>query len=164
MAKTTKMVEVAVSKLRPYERNAKIHGPEQIEKLKASIQAFGFLSPCLIDEKNNIIAGHGRVMAAKELGMKSVPCVFVEGLSDEERRAYILADNRLGELGEWDMSLVNDELDELTGLDFDVDLTGFSIPEEFGSDDSYFREQEEPKPKEGKTCTCPSCGFSFEVL
>ena len=125
MAKTSKMLEVAVSKLVPYENNAKIHGEAQLEKLKASIEEFGFISPCLIDKDNNIIAGHGRVMAAKALGMKSVPCVYIEGLTDEQRRAYILADNRLSELGEWDMELVHSELDELVAAGFDASLTGF---------------------------------------
>ena len=129
MAKIAEVQEVSLSSLVPYERNAKIHGQEQIEKLKASIQAFGFLTPCLIDRENNIIAGHGRVMAAKELGMKTVPCVYIEGLTEEQRRAYILADNRIGELGEWDMDIVFDELTGLESMAFDVSVTGFDAPE-----------------------------------
>lgn len=125
MAKIAEVQEVAVSLLKPYERNAKIHGQTQIEKLKDSINEFGFLTPCLIDREYNIIAGHGRVLAAKELRMETVPCVFVEGLTEAQRRAYILADNRLGELGEWDMELVHDELDELVEAGFNVSLTGF---------------------------------------
>lgn len=135
MGKTTEMVEVTTKMLKPYERNAKIHGAEQIEKLKDSIREFGFLNPCLIDKDYNIIAGHGRVMAAKELGMDKVPCVFVEGLTDEQRRAYILADNRLGELGEWDMELVSDELENLRVSGLDIDLTGFSIDDIIIDDD-----------------------------
>lgn len=127
MAKIAEVREVSLSSLVPYERNAKIHGPEQVEKLKASIKEFGFLSPCLIDREYNIIAGHGRVRAARELGMETVPCVFVEGLSEEQRRAYILADNRLTELGEWDMELVDIELAELGEMGFNVELTGFSV-------------------------------------
>lgn len=127
MAKIAEVQEVSLSSLVPYERNAKIHGQEQIEKLKASIQEFGFLTPCLIDRDNNIIAGHGRVLAAKELGMASVPCVYIEGLTEEQRRAYILADNRLGELGEWDMSLVSQELSLLESEGFDISVTGFDI-------------------------------------
>ena len=130
MAKIADVQEVSLELLRPYERNAKKHGPGQIEKLKASITEFGFLTPCLIDSNYNLIAGHGRVMAAKELGIGSVPCVFIEGLSDEQRRAYILADNRLGELGEWDIDIVVGELIELDELGFDVELTGFDMPEE----------------------------------
>lgn len=128
MAKIDKVQEVAIKKLRPYENNAKVHGREQIEKLKASIQEFGFLTPCLIDCDFNLIAGHGRVMAADELGMEKVPCVFIDGLDEAQRRAYILADNRLGELGEWDMDIVFDELHILDDMDFDVTLTGFEIP------------------------------------
>ena len=129
MAKIVKVQEVAVSLLKPYERNAKIHGKEQIEKIKASIEEFGFLTPCLIDKDYNLIAGHGRVMAASEAGMETVPCVFIEGLSEAQRRAYILADNRLGELGEWDFDIVNEELEELNDLDFDITLTGFELPD-----------------------------------
>ena len=135
MAKIGKVQEVAVNELVPYEKNAKLHGEDQIEKLKASILEFGFLTPCLIDKKKNIIAGHGRVMAAKALGMETVPCVFIEGLSEAQRKAYILADNRLGELGEWDMELVTSELEELRDMDFNIDLTGFELPEMQDLDD-----------------------------
>lgn len=127
MAKTTKMVEVSLIKLRPYAQNAKKHPQEQIEKIQNSIQEFGFISPCLIDKENNIIAGHGRVEAARALGMETVPCVYIEGLTDEQRRAYILADNRLTELGGWDMETVSGELEELMETGFDINLTGFNI-------------------------------------
>ena len=147
MAKTTKMVEVAVSSLKPYNRNAKKHGEKQIEKLKASIEEFGFLSPCLIDKQNNIIAGHGRVMAAKELGLETVPCVYIEGLSDTQRRAYILADNRLTELGGWDMDLVSAELEALKDSGFEIDLTGFSI------DDIIFEDYENDWAEPARTGT-----------
>ena len=129
MAKIADVQEVSLEKLRPYERNAKKHGAGQIEKLKASIMEFGFLTPCLIDCDYNLIAGHGRVMAAKDLGIETVPCVFIEGLTDEQRRAYILADNRLGELGEWDWNIVNAELIKLDDEDFVVELTGFEMPD-----------------------------------
>lgn len=127
MGSIEKIENVDVRKLVPYANNAKIHGKKQLEKLKDSISEFGFLTPCLIDQDYNIIAGHGRVLAAKELKIKKVPCVFVEGLSEQQRRAYILTDNRLGELGEWDMELVAQELNALTDEGFNIDLTGFSI-------------------------------------
>ncbi len=127
MGSIEKIENVEVRKLVPYANNAKIHGKKQLEKLKDSISEFGFLTPCLIDQDYNIIAGHGRVLAAKELKIKKIPCVFVEGLSEQQRRAYILADNRLGELGEWDMELVAQELNALTDEGFNIDLTGFSI-------------------------------------
>ena len=129
MAKTTKMVEVPIGKLVPYANNAKKHSEEQVNKIVASIEEFGFLSPCLIDQDYNIIAGHGRVMAAEQMGLSKVPCVFVEGLTEAQRRAYILADNRLTELGEWDMEIVNAELHALDDEDFVVELTGFELPE-----------------------------------
>ena len=148
MAKIADVQEVSLEKLRPYERNAKKHGVGQIEKLKASIMEFGFLTPCLIDSDYNLIAGHGRVMAAKELGIPSVPCVFIEGLTEEQRRAYILADNRLSELGEWDMELVMGELAELDELGFDTELTGFDFqvePEITDDEDDVPEPPAEPK-------------------
>lgn len=129
MAKIANVQEVSLKQIKPYERNAKKHGEQQIEKIKNSINEFGFLTPCLIDKEYNLIAGHGRVMAAKELGFETVPCVFIEGLTETQRRAYILADNRLGELGEWDFDIVNEELEELNDLDFDITLTGFELPD-----------------------------------
>lgn len=127
MAKIAEVQEVSLGLLKPYENNAKIHGRDQVEKLKKSIEEFGFLNPCLIDRDYNLIAGHGRVMAAKELGFETVPCVFLEGLTDAQRRAYILADNRLSELGEWDMDIVFDELHDLADMDFDISITGFEL-------------------------------------
>ena len=127
MASLGEITRVKLSDIRPYEKNAKIHGREQLEKLKASIQEFGFVNPCLIDRDYNLIAGHGRVMAAEELGMETVPCVFVEGLTDEQRRAYILADNKLAGLAEWDDVLVASELAELAEVGFDISLTGFEM-------------------------------------
>lgn len=127
MAKIAEVQEVARSVLVPYARNAKIHSEEQVRKIADSIREFGFVSPCLIDREYNIIAGHGRVMAAELLGMETVPCVFIEGLTDEQRRAYIIADNRLTELGGWDDELVEDELRQLQETGFDIDLTGFEL-------------------------------------
>ena len=130
MAKITDIKEIDIDKLAPYERNAKIHSVSQVEQIANSIKEFGFISPCLVDKDFNIIAGHGRVEACKYLGIKSVPCVFIEGLTDEQRRAYILADNRLTELGEWDTDLVFEELTELKDLNFNIDVTGFELPDE----------------------------------
>lgn len=129
MAKTTEMVEVAVGLLKPYERNAKKHPQEQIDKIKDSIKEFGFISPCLIDKENRIIAGHGRVQAATQLGFETVPCVYIEGLTEEQRQAYIIADNRLTELGGWDEELVKEELLQLNESGFNVALTGFTLDE-----------------------------------
>ena len=129
MAKIAEVQEVSLRLLKPYENNAKIHGKDQIEKLKKSIEEFGFLNPCLIDRDYNLIAGHGRVMAAQKLGWESVPCVFVEGLTEEQRKAYILADNRLAELATWDDVIVQNELAGLLDVGFDIELTGFELEE-----------------------------------
>lgn len=127
MAKIGKVQEVATDLLRPYKNNAKLHGDKQIEAIKQSINEFGFISPCLIDREYNIIAGHGRVKAAQELGLKSVPCVFIEGLTEDQRRAYVLADNRLTELGEWDWSIVTEEL---ANIEIDMSSFGFELNKE----------------------------------
>lgn len=127
MAKIDGVQEVAVEALKPYEKNAKIHNAEQVDRIAKSIEEFGFISPCLIDKDFNIIAGHGRVKAAQQLNLKTVPCVFIEGLTETQRKAYILADNRLTELGEWDDVLLNEELENLQLEGFDVDLTGFDF-------------------------------------
>lgn len=127
MGKIAKVQEVPVEKLIPYVNNAKIHSEDQVTKIASSIREFGFLSPVLIDEKFNIIAGHGRVMAAKKLEMETIPAVYIEGLSEAQRKAYILADNRLGELAEWDRELIAQEIQALADEDFDISLTGFEM-------------------------------------
>ena len=138
MAKIDRVQEVSTEILKPYGNNAKIHSDEQVQKIADSIKEFGFLNPVLIDGNHNIIAGHGRVMAAKLIGMENVPCVNIEGLNEAQRRAYILADNRLAELAEWDDVLVNEELADLSAMNFDVDLTGF----EFDSGGDWFADHE----------------------
>lgn len=152
MAETSEKQEVDISLIKPYAKNAKIHSPEQVKKIAASITEFGFLSPVLIDRDYNLIAGHGRVEAAKSLGWKTVPAVFIDGLSEAQRRAYILADNKLGEIAEWDEDLVAEELNALKDLDFDIDLTGFS------EDDLFAPEGAEAVSEAGKTDERdPSC-------
>lgn len=120
---------IRIDELIPYENNAKIHGPEQIEQLRRSLREFGFVSPVLIDEDKNLIAGHGRVEAARAEGMTEVPYVTVSELSEAQRRAYIIADNRLTEAGVWDAGRLKLEMRELQALEFDTDLTGFAMAE-----------------------------------
>ena len=150
--------QVEVRDLIPYINNAKTHPEEQVIKIAASIKEFGFNAPILVDGDNQIIAGHGRLQAAKKIGLKAVPVVVLDHLSEAQKKAYILADNRLGEVGgtEWDMELVSLELESLNELDFDIDLTGFSIddiaPEEtegLTDEDSVPEVPEEPISKEG---------------
>ena len=122
---------VDVAQLRPWERNARTHSRKQIRQIADSISIFGFTNPVLIDQDRNILAGHGRVEAAKLLGMRSVPCLLIDGMTPAQKRAYVIADNRLGLNAGWDEELLARELKELldTDLGFDIGVTGFSIPE-----------------------------------
>ena len=121
------LVTVPVAELVLYERNARTHSDEQVERLRRSLREFGFVAPILIDEERRVIAGHGRLLAAQAEGMESVPCVRVGSLTEAQRRAYILADNRLAEDAGWDEEALRFELDEIAALDFDVSLTGFDV-------------------------------------
>jgi ParB-like chromosome segregation protein Spo0J len=114
-----------VDALVPYARNARKHSPEQVDQIAKSITRFGFTIPILIAEDGTIIAGHGRVMAAKKLGLADVPVMVARGWTDEQRRAYTLADNRLAETSTWDEDLLRIEIADLKALDFDLELTGF---------------------------------------
>lgn len=110
----------------PYERNARTHSDEQIKQICRSINEFGFINPVLVDENDTIIAGHGRVEAAKKIMMAEVPVIVLKGLTDEQRRAYVIADNRLAMNAGWDVELLKFEVDELLAGGFDVDLLGFT--------------------------------------
>lgn len=123
----SKLIYVDVDRLVPYANNARKHSSEQIKLIQSSLREFGFINPVIIDKNYGIIAGHGRVIAAKKEGIKSIPCVKVEHLTEAQKKAYILADNRLAELSEWDEVLLKIEIEELEGLDFNMDLLGFDI-------------------------------------
>jgi ParB-like chromosome segregation protein Spo0J len=114
-----------VEKLVPYERNARTHSPEQVRQLAASIAEFGFLNPILVDSKAGIIAGHGRLMAAKDMGLAEVPVVVLDHLNEAQRRAYVIADNKLALNASWDVDLLALEVDALRVEDFDIELLGF---------------------------------------
>lgn len=121
-----------VASLIPYARNSRTHSEAQITKIAASIKEFGFLNPVIVDGENGIVAGHGRVLAAKKLGMDEVPVVEASHLTEAQRRAYVIADNRLALDAEWDDEMLRVEFAELEGLGFDLDLTGFT-PEEIAA-------------------------------
>lgn len=125
METVTKLIMVPVGQLRPYANNARQHSQQQIEQLRASMRAFGFVAPILIDRDYNVIAGHGRLTAGIAENIGEIPCVLVEHLSDTQRRAYTLADNRLAEQASWDEQLLSDELQALMEAGFDIQLTGF---------------------------------------
>jgi ParB-like chromosome segregation protein Spo0J len=115
-----------VSELVPYARNARTHPREQVEQIAESIRALGFIAPVLIDPDGGVVAGHGRILAAQMLGLAEVPCLVVEGWSEAQQRAYVLADNKLAEGSGWDRDLCRFELRALDALEFKFELTGFS--------------------------------------
>ena len=127
----TNIEQVAIGDLVPWARNARTHSKKQVSQIADSIRTFGFTNPVLIDEGRTILAGHGRVEAAKVLGMTEVPCLRLDHMSENEKRAYVLADNKLALNAGWDEDLLAAELGALmsTNLDFDIGITGFSIPE-----------------------------------
>ncbi len=124
-AKKYKMVDRKVSDLIPYVNNSRVHDEEQIIQICSSIKEFGFTNPVLIDESNGIIAGHGRLMAAKKLNLKTVPCIVLAGLSEAQKKAYIIADNAIPLNASWDMEKLALEVDALQAEDFDLSLLGF---------------------------------------
>ena len=126
---TTEMKMVSTSKLIPYVNNARTHSQEQVNKLRGSLREFGFINPVIIDNDYNVIAGHGRLMAAKEEGIEEVPCVLVDYLSEAQKKAYILADNRYAQDAGWDEEMLRVEIEALEGMDFDVSFTGFDEDE-----------------------------------
>lgn len=111
--------------LQPYERNSRHHSAEQVERICQSMKEFGFTNPILVDGENGIIAGHGRLEAAKKLGLKEVPVIQLGHLTDEQKRAYVIADNKMAELSHWNMETLKSELSELKELNFDLNMTGF---------------------------------------
>jgi ParB-like chromosome segregation protein Spo0J len=141
--------------LRPYARNARTHSKKQIRQIANSIERFGFTNPVLISDDNEIIAGHGRVEAAKLLGIKEVPTVRLSHLNEAQRRAYVLADNKLALNAGWDREMLGIELQTLIDLEFDIEITGFSLAEV----DLVIEEAKESSPggpSEGKIKWCRS--------
>ena len=136
---------VEVEKLVPYINNARTHSPAQINKLRASIREFGFISPLVIDRDFNVLVGHGRLEAAKEEEYTKVPCVFADNLTEAQKKAYILADNRMAMDAGWDEELLKIEMEELQNLGYDLEFTGFDekeLADLFGVDDKEVKEDE----------------------
>ena len=132
MDKFPSIKKVKTVDLIPYARNSRTHSDEQINQIAASIKEFGFLNPIIIDGENGIIAGHGRVMAANKLSIKELPCVDASHLSETQRRAYVIADNKLALNSGWDDEMLRVEFQELQEMGFDLELTGFSLDEAAG--------------------------------
>lgn len=154
MSKTTSEMQlVPVAKLVPYQNNARTHSKEQINKLRASIREFGFVNPVIIDRDFNVIAGHGRIAAAREENITEVPCVFVDHLTEAQKKAYILADNRMALDAGWDEDMLRVELEALEEMGYDLGLTGFDekelaalFPAEEAKEDDFDVDAELQKP------------------
>ena len=158
-----KIIDIDINKLIPYEKNPR-KNDGAVEPVANSIREFGFKVPIVIDKENNVVCGHTRLKAAKKLGMKTVPCIIADDLSEEQIKAFRLADNKVGELAEWDFDLLGEELDGI----FDIDMGDFGF--DFGSDTGFnedalnelFADAPE-KEKKPKMIKCPHCGEVFEA-
>ena len=143
-----------INDLIEYDSNPREHTPEQVEQVANSIREFGWTMPILIDETNEIIAGHGRLMAGKQLGIKEVPCIIAKGWSDEQKKAYCIADNKLTENSTWSKDFLKLNLTNLYDNEFDLKLTGFSDDElskilpDFNIDEGLTDEDDVPTPPE----------------
>lgn len=146
-----------IDELVPYENNPRIND-EAAKYVAESIRQFGFKVPMVIDKDNVIVAGHTRYKAAMELGMEEVPCIVADDLTEEQVKAFRIADNKVGEIAQWDMRMLNIELEEL-----DLDMTDFGFIEVSDVDLDEFFEDPEPKEKEPKQIQCPHCGEWFEA-
>ncbi len=153
-----------IDKLIPYAKNARVHSESQIAEIAGSILEYGFNSPILIDTKSGIIAGHGRLAAARKLGMPSVPIIILDHLTDQQKRAYILADNSIALNATWDDSILAEELGDLLSEDYDIDGLGFSAEElaELNVGYVYETSTEEKQESEGKPTRTRSSAGSEE--
>ena len=150
MASSTSIKKVKVEDLIPYANNSRTHSDEQVLQIASSIKEFGFLNPIIVDGENGIIAGHGRVMAAKKLGIDELPCIDASHLTEAQKKAYVIADNKLALNAGWDDEILRIELNVLDELGFDLTLTGFSDDElgELSFDDDAIVEM--PELKDGE--------------
>jgi len=159
----------SIDSLIPYANNARTHSAEQVAQVAASIKEFGFTNPVLIDEQGGVIAGHGRVMAAKKLGLAEVPCVVLDGLTEAQRKAYVIADNKLAENSKFDLDMLKVEIEALQELDFNIDLLGFDVYEL----ENIFDVDNKIKDMDDKEDfnevgnfdlehKCPKCGYEFD--
>jgi ParB-like chromosome segregation protein Spo0J len=161
---------LSIDALVPYARNSRTHSAEQVAQIAGSIKEFGFTNPVLIDADGGIIAGHGRVLAARKLGLAEVPCIRLGYLTEIQKRAYVIADNKLALNAGWDEEALRLELGDLRAADVDLSLTGFdgeeiesflNLPE---SEDDYPQSSAAEIDVDGMNmeCQCPKCGFEFD--
>ena len=166
------MLEITYQKvtdLIPYVNNSRTHSEAQVSQVAASIKEFGFTNPILIDSENLIIAGHGRLLAAQKLGLAEVPCIALDHLSESQRKAYVIADNKLALNAGWDTTSLTAELERLKELDFDLEILSFSTEElETLLKEPFFEpgtEEDQGKLDEldPKWIDCPNCGKEFDM-
>ena len=156
-----KIEQRAIEALIPYARNSRTHSEAQVAQIAASIREFGFTNPVLIDKDGGIIAGHGRVMAARKLGIKDVPCIALGHLTAAQRKAYIIADNKLALNAGWDEELLAVEFADLKDAGFDLELTGFAAGELVTPDFQPGSEEDQGRLDEKAKAVCPNCGHEF---
>lgn len=164
-----KIEEKNVKDLIPYANNSRTHSAKQVNQIAASIKEFGFNNPILLDGDNGIIAGHGRLLGAEKLGVNKVPTIELKHLTDAQRKAYVIADNKLALNAGWDMDLLSSELHELNGKNFSLNLLGFNNDElteimfeptfEAGTNE----EQGRLDKLDPKICICPHCGEELDA-
>lgn len=147
-----------LEEIRPYANNPR-NNDDAVEAVANSIKEFGFKVPIIIDKNGEIIAGHTRYKASMRLGLTEVPCIIADDLTDEQVKAFRIADNKVAEIATWDYELLDIELGDIS-----IDMSDFGLEKfEFGSSGSHLREQTSPEVKEGTKAVCPCCGFEFEV-
>ena len=154
MSKDYQYTKINIDEIKPYEQNARIHSSKQIKQIMEAIKAFGFTNPLLIDDENNLIAGHGRLEAVKQLNIidfkdkpiKELPAIIITGLSEADKKALIIADNKIAENASWDYELLQAEFQELEAINYDLDLMGFdNLDEILGADIDVEQETKEIK-------------------
>ena len=157
MSKDYQYTKINIDEIKPYERNARIHSSKQIKQIMEAIKAFGFTNPLLIDDENNLIAGHGRLEAVKQLNiidfkdnpLKELPAIIITGLSEADKKALIIADNKIAENASWDYDLLQAEFQELEAINYDLDLLAFdNVDEILGADIDVEQETKEIKEVE----------------
>lgn len=170
MSKDYQYTKINIDEIKPYERNARIHSSKQIKQIMEAIKAFGFTNPLLIDDENNLIAGHGRLEAVKQLNIidfkenpiKELPAIIITGLSEADKKALIIADNKIAENASWDYDLLQAEFQELEAINYDLDLLAFDNVDDILSKDfdinNFFENNELDENKEKAVKKCPHCG------
>ena len=153
------IISKKIEELKPYENNPRFND-DAVEYVANSIKEFGFKVPIIIDKNNTIVAGHTRYKASIELGLNEVPCIIADDLTEEQIKAFRLADNKVGEKADWNYILLDEELED---LDIDMNEFGFDINEDYNIDDFFELDQEQKKEKEKATIKCPHCGKEIEI-